>query len=93
MPRRQAKPDVPRWRRGQKPAAPQIALSPKHQKALVRQVTATAAGLAPQQPGSKVMARTGAFRFRYQLIPAAWILLVLAAGMSANLRHSVRAGK
>jgi hypothetical protein len=96
-PRRQAKPEVPRWRRGrQKPPAPQINLSARQQKKLVGQVSALAASGAlngtviPLAAGSRVMARTGAFRFRYQLVPVAWILFVLAAGMGAYLRHSVR---
>ena len=93
-----ARPDIPRWRRGrQKPPAPQINLSARQQKKLVGQVAASVAagtavnGLTAQHAaGSKVMARTGAFRFRYQLVPVAWILFVLAAGMGAYLRHSVR---
>src|ERR1039458_28311 len=96
-PRRHARPDVPRWRRGrQKPPAPQINLSARQQKKLVGQVSALAASGAlngtviPPAAGSKVMARTGAFRFRYQLVPVAWILFVLAAGVGASLRHSVR---
>ncbi len=91
-PRRQAKPDVPRWRRGRPTTTP---LSPKERKALIAEAAAVGAalnGTVRPPAGSKVMARTGAFRFRYQLIPVAWILVVLATGMGAHAGHNIRAG-
>ena len=94
-----AKKETPRWRRKKKAPAPQIRLSPAQEKRLVRKmVTATPGGAVTGQvipphrrvPASKVMARSGAFRFRLHLVPFEWLAAVLALGLGMHYGHAFR---
>jgi hypothetical protein len=99
MPRRQAKAEVPRWRRGQQTAAPanQFVFSGRQAKKLARQVAAAQIGNGPpvaQPAGSPavndLLAKTGAYRFRRQLIPVIWLAWVLGAGAVTHVTHAAR---
>lgn len=98
MPRRhsgrpfgQAKPDVPRWRRGKTATAPQIRLSRKQEQALVTRLaaghTAPLATATAPKGVNHALATTGAYRFRYQLVPFAWLAGMLALGLGAHAAH------
>src|ERR1039458_4125229 len=47
--------------------------------------SALRSGLGPA--GSRVMAATGAYRFRMHLIPFAWLAAVIASGLAFRLGH------
>lgn len=98
MPRRQparrfgqAKPDVPRWRRGNAAPAPQIRLSRKQERAYIERLTAAQHGplATPTAPKgvNHALASTGAYRFRYQLVPFAWLAGMLALGLGSHAAH------
>jgi hypothetical protein len=94
MPRRpparrfgQAKPDVPLWRRGKAKRAKQ-----SEKDAIARAVAAHLAkqGATPAPaPGvNKFLATTGAYRFRYQIVPFVWLGAVVALGLAAHAHHA-----
>lgn len=94
MPRRpparrfgQAKPDVPLWRRGKAQRAQQ-----SEKDAIARAVAAHLAkqGTTPAPPPgvNKFLGTTGAYRFRYQLVPLLWLGAVVAVGLSAHAHHA-----
>ena len=94
-----AKKETPRWRRKKKAPAPQIRLSRAQEKRLVRKMVTAAPGgavtgqvIPPHRrvPASKVMARSGAFRFRLHLVPFEWLLAVLALGLGMHYGHAFR---
>lgn len=100
MPRRQtrgfgqAKPDVPRWRRGRATQpGPAIKLSKAQERRLVQQITThpalpgAVAAPALEAPGQKAAAATGAYRFRHQLVPFGWLVLVLGMGLGVHATH------
>jgi hypothetical protein len=97
MPRRQAKKEVPRWRRGQPKPAHQINLGKRQQKALVREVARQVAaqpGAAPVTAAPQVngfLGKTRAYRFRRFLPPFAWAAWVLAAGLGTGTAHNIKA--
>jgi hypothetical protein len=93
---RQAKKEIPRWKRSKRPE-PRLVLNQRQQRHLVAHVARQLG--APQsapRPGSPAAPGRGAvhpaFRFRYQLVPAWWVLLAAATGTGTHHFHHVRAG-
>jgi hypothetical protein len=94
VPRRQVK-EVPRWRRGQQQAAPQLVFSGRQAKKLARQVAATHLVNQPAtttKATNDVLARTGGYRFRHHLIPFWWLLAVISAGLITHEAHAAKLG-
>ena len=86
--------ETPRWKRKSAPPGPSLTL--RGRRAERRFAAIVAANLAAQPghqpvPGSKVMARTGAFRFRLHLVPFEWLLSVLVLGLGMHYGHAFRA--
>ena len=93
-----ARAEVPRWRR-QKEQAPQIKLRGRQQDKLVREVAAAlaaqghpAAAGTSRDGGGGMLARSGAYRFRRQLIPVGWIGVVFAVGLGTHHAGNPHAG-
>jgi hypothetical protein len=99
-PRRQVKAEVPRWRRGtQVQPAHQVILGRRQQVSFTREVAKAIAAnpeaaktgniIPPHQavPGSRIMAATGAYRFRMHLVPFAWLAAVTGGGLAFRLGH------
>ena len=95
---KQAKPEVPRWRRKQPPAGPVIRMDGKQAKKLAREMgraqaqalaaapgTALAGQVVPSRvPGAKLAARTGAYRFRLHLVPFWWLAALAGTGLALH---------
>ena len=78
----QAKREVPLWKQKKAPAGA-VSLSRRNQRKYVREVAVQV--LADKQraaapPRGGALARSGAYRFRYQLVPVAWLAVTFAAG-------------
>jgi hypothetical protein len=94
--------EVPRWRQRKPSPGPPVILNGRQARRFAREVGASIAA-GPGAPltgrvipphrgvtGSKVMARTGAFRFRMHLVPFEWLAAVLAVGLGSHLGHAFR---
>ena len=102
---RQAAKETPRWRRKHPPAGPVIRMDGKQAKKLAREMgraqaqalaaapgTALAGQVVPSRvPGSKLAARTGAYRFRLHLVPFWWLAALAGAGLALHKADAVPA--
>ena len=89
---RQARRDVPRWRRQRYvPAGPAIALSGRRAERVAREMArAVALREEPEQPKQGVVAATGAYRYRHQLVPFWLLLLAVTAGETLHLTRELK---
>jgi hypothetical protein len=87
--------EIPRWKRHKTPPGPVINMSGRQAKRMARDM---AAAIGTQPPArqeavaSGALARTGAFRFRYQLVPVAHLLAIIITGLACHVAHDIRAG-
>ena len=92
---RQAKADVPRWkRRTAAPAGSVVVLKGRQARAYAAQQSAARAASgtpAGPQPPAGLLARTGAYRLRRHLIPVGLLLAILAIGLTCHVAHSGKA--
>jgi hypothetical protein len=100
---KQATREIPRWRRKHPPAGPVIRMDGRQAKKFAREMgraqaaalaaapgTALAGQVVPSRlPGSKLAARTGAYRYRLHLVPFWWLGGVTGAGLA--LHHALPA--
>jgi hypothetical protein len=86
MPRRQRKPEVPRWRRGRQAAHGAVTLTGRDARRFARTYAQVAAAQAaqgnPAAGSNDVLARTGAWRHRRYFAPFIWLAVVLAAAVA-----------
>lgn len=86
--------EIPRWQqKRRKPAAAQVVLSKKHQKAIARHMIAQM-GPSPARPAEGTERGTfhPGFRYRRQLVPAWWLAAVAVLGPGLHYLHRDHAG-
>jgi len=91
----QAKKEVPRWKRKAAAPGPVIQVSGRQAKRMARDMAAAIGSQPPARQEavtSGALARTGAFRFRYQLIPVAHLLAIIITGVACHMAHNIRGG-
>jgi hypothetical protein len=95
MPRRQARRDVPRWRRGSFTGQPQV-LTRRQARKYAQLIMAQAGQQQPARPAhgpvpaSGLLRKSGAFRFRLQLVPFESLLATAGAGAAFHLAGAAR---
>ena len=97
--------EVPRWRKKPAPAAPSIQMTGRQAKKFARTFsTAMAAQQGPQPvtgkvvqavqpapvPGASLAYQSGAYRHRKQLVPFAWVFLLVTTGLGMHGAHALR---
>ena len=90
---RQARRDVPRWKRRQyAPAGPAITLTSRRAQRMVAREMARSitARDEPAQPKQGALAATGTYRYRHQLVPFWWLLGIVTAGETLHLTRQVK---
>lgn len=91
-----AKPDLPLWKRRTQPQGPVITVTGHRARQLTRDLRAAARAQAAAAGGTSpppgLLARSGAYRFRYQLVPFAWLGWMLAVGLGSRAAHKAWLG-